>query len=798
MKRLKRSKMYVAFILSLAMLTANITVAFADNGVESEVNNISAYDIVEDAEDLVEEDQEYIPGEVIICLDGNYSADYLNSLLNNSNSRARSVNNSTAVAEIKDLTKAQQPITMLRSVAAEESKKKIYLLKLSNEQQDIDYVIEALEAYPEIEYASPNYVFEMEPPTADDYFYEDEEADAVLNMWGLEYVKAPEAWEYCSGSPDVVIGIVDSGVDFNHPDLADNMWINMGEWGENGELSNNGIDDDGNGYVDDYNGWNFYYDNNETYDVDGHGTHVAGTAAASGSNNMGVYGVAKDCKIASLRIASNPEDSEFGYAKYSFAAVIEALDYANAMNIPVTNNSYSKSCNGLPNNDAAFSEIFKEAINDYNGIFVASSGNDGEGYTANYPGGYDCDNIICVSGSNRIGGPESDVFNFGATSVDLTAPGVHIWSCKNNTSTYVSESGTSMAVPHVVGAVALLKSFKPEMTNDEIKECILSTVTTTADYERWHCVAADGVLNVAAAMEKAEELYPSPVGSIGKIKTWNFSRSNFNGLGNISSDTTVSGLTLKPDAGNMEVKTGNTTINNRDEYTHYLTLGGDVEFDVEGDTDIYITACSSSGEKPLTVITGEDTVLSGGSLIYTTEANVQAVRYEGDAQKIKITGDGIRLINITVRSDAEPESDFDDSIWNFSDNKFANIGTVTSEVSVDGLTLYPDVEIVDKNETLNNINYTRYLDLKGKGGNEYREISFYVNGNTEITVSARSLTEERTLQIIDNFGCVIGEVDVDSTLKTATFEYTGNPANIYVRSKKSGIRLYNIETEQID
>ncbi len=797
MKKLKRSKIYITFILSLSMLAANITVAFADNSIENETGNILANDILESAETMSEDDQEYIPGEVIICLGGNYSEDYLNSLFRNSNSRARGVNNSTVVTEIKDLTRAQQP-TMLRSAEEEESKKKIYLLKLGAEEQDIYDAVEALEAYPEIEYASPNYVFEITPPTSDDYFYEDEEADAVLNMWGLEYVKGPQAWEYCSGSPNVTIGIVDSGVDFNHPDLADNMWINKGEWGENGELSNNGVDDDGNGYVDDYNGWNFYYDNNETYDVDGHGTHVAGTAAASGANNTGVYGVAKDCKIASLRIASNPEDGEYGNAKYSFAAVIEALDYANAMNIPVTNNSYSQSRNALPNYDEAFSTIFMAAINNYNGIFVASSGNDGEGYNANYPGAYDCDNIICVSGSNRIGQPESDVFNFDADTVDIAAPGVNIWSCKNNTNTYVSESGTSMAVPHVVGAVALLKSFKPEMTNAEIKDCILSTVTSTPSFDSWHCVAADGVLNVEAALAKAEELYPSQIDDMGKIKTWNFSRPNFNGLGSVSADTTVNGLTLKPDANNMEVKKGNTTINNRDEYTHYLSLGGALEFDVEGDTDIYITARSSSGEKPLTLISGDDAVLSGGSLTYTTEANVQVVKYEGNAQRIKITGDGIRILNITLRSNANTELSYKNSTWNFSNDNFANVGEVSSIVNVDGLTLYPDVEIVDRNETLEGDNFTRYLDLKGKGSNEQREVSFPVNGNTKITVSARAVSETRTLQIIDNFGCVIGEMNVDSTLKTETFEYAGNPADLYIRSKKGGIRIYTIKTEILD
>lgn len=787
MRKSKQSRRSLALLMALSMLTVNAVPVLADGKSES-VNLLN--ESLESLSASYEGNQKYVPGEIIISLNGNYPAEYVSSLFNNS--RTRSANNSVVVSEVKDLTKSKRT-TLLRSSA--DDNKKIYLLKLDNEQQDVYEAIEALEAYPEIEYASPNYLFEMEGPTADDYFYEDEEADAVLNIWGVEYVKAPEAWDYCSGSPDVVIGIVDSGVDFNHPDLADNMWINEGEWGENGELSNNGIDDDGNGYIDDVNGWNFYNDTNQTYDLYGHGTHVAGTAAASGSNNMGVYGVAKDCSIAALKIASDPDAN--GYSDYSFSAVIEALDYANAMDIPVTNNSYSQSNNAIPDHDEAFSEIFKATINNYEGIFVASSGNDGEGYDANYPAAYDCDNIISVSGSNRLGEPEYDVFNFDAETVDIAAPGVNIWSCKNNTNGYVSECGTSMAVPHVVGAVALLKSFKPEMTNAEIKDCILSTVTKIPALAGTHFVGSEGVLNVEAAMEKAEELYPSPVGPMGKLETWNFSDDSFNALGVISDETTVNGLTLSPD-NNMEVKGGNTTVNNRDTYSHYLVLGGSVEFDVEGDADIYITARANFGTQTLTVTDENDALVSGGSLTYTTEPVVQVVKYTGDEQTLTLTGDNIRLINVTIRSGAVPESDYEGGSWNFSDNKFADIGEVTDKVTVDGLTLYPDVEIVDRSETLNGNNYTGYLDLKGKGSKEHREVSFYVNGDTEITVSARAVSEERTLQIIDNFGCVIGEMNVGPELKTQTFEYTGNPADIYIRSTKGGIRVYNVETEQVD
>lgn len=854
MKRTIGSKKYIAIILALSMFTANITTVYGNNVEELDDNIISITDenididedlldndivesiseetsetdisviidntenneqsteeIVDDSDisesndnnedagnldeenqDVIDEETMYVPGEIVVCLNGNYTQEDLEWLF--SNNLRRSVNSGISVAEVKDLTKAQKPV-YLRSAVNQTNKQKIFMLKLSDEQQDIFEVIEMLNDYPEIEYASPNYVFKAEAPTASYYDYEDE--DEVLNMWGLEYVKGPEAWEYCSGSPDVVIGIVDSGVDFNHPDLAGNMWINQGEWGVNGELANNGIDDDGNGYIDDVNGWNFYYDNNETYDVDGHGTHVAGTAAADGNNNQGVYGVAKDCSIASLRISSDPEDGPWGYAEYDFAAVIEALDYANAMDIPVTNNSYSEGLNFLPDRDEAFSAIFEAAIGNYDGLFVASAGNDGEGYDANYPAAYDCDNIISVSGSNRYGDPEYDYFNFDADTVDLAAPGMNIWSCKYNTNTYVSYRGTSMAVPHVVGAVALLKSFKPQMTSAQIKDCIMTTVTKTPGMAGDYFAASEGILNVEAALIKAEELFPEPETSIGKLKTWNFSTYAFSTLGAVTASTTISGLTLNPAGNTMEVKSGNTLINNRDEYTNYLLLGGNVEFDVTGDTDIYITAKSNAGTQTLTVTDEDGNTVTGGSLSYTTNAGVQVVRYTGEPQTIALSGNNIRLVNITKRTLPTQVPDWTDSNWSFSDSKFANIGIVSSKITVDGLLLYPDVQLIDRTENINGTAYTRYLDLKGKGSKEYREVSFFVTGDTQITVSAMSPTEERTLQIIDGFGCVIGEMTANNTLKTETFNYEGNPADIYIRSTRGGIRLYDIKAEQV-
>lgn len=795
MKKFKGLRKTIAVISAVSVLGTNITTVFGSNYENNFYGSSETETAVNDlllSDTNKSENQKFEPGEVIVKLKGYYSQEELRNILSSGTKKRNS--NSIIVDEVKDLTKSQKPV-LFRS-AENETKEKIYLLKLSNENADIFEAIEELKKFPEIEYASPNYIFELENETEDSFndYFDDDYGDELV-MWGLDYVKGPEAWEYCSGSHDVVIGIVDSGVDFDHPDLYDNMWINSGEWGENGELSNNGIDDDGNGYIDDVNGWNFYYDNNETYDVDGHGTHVAGTAAASGNNNQGVYGVAKDCSIASLRITSDPSDEPGGYAVYNYAAVIEALDYANSMNIPVTNNSYSRSRNGIPNNDEDFSEIFKAAIDNYNGLFVASAGNDGEGYDANYPAGYDCDNIISVSGSNRFGNPEYDAFNFDAETVDIAAPGINIWSCKYNTDDYISYNGTSMAVPHVVGTVALLKSFKPNMTSDEIKDCILSTVTKTPGMAGEYFVGSEGIVNAEAALKKAEEMYPSNNSTVGKLKTWNFSSSEFKDLGIINSETTVNGLTIYPDSSGMEVKEGSNKINNREEYTHYLMLNGSIEFDVNGDTDIYITAMSDSGEETINVVGDNDEVLSGGSLIYTTTPNVQVINYTGDAQRVKLKGNNVKLINVTLRYEAEKNSDFTNKNWNFSDSIFDNVGKINEKTVVDGLTLYPDVEFVDRNEAINGTEYSRYLDLKGKGGKEEREISFFASGDTKITITARTVTEERVLQIIDEFGCVIGEMNIDGNGQTESFIYSGNPADIYIRSTKSGIRIYDIKIE---
>jgi subtilisin family serine protease len=211
---------------------------------------------------------------------------------------------------------------------------------------------EALELYledPDVEYAEPNYFVYANVTTPDDAEF--------AQLWGLHNTRqnvngtsgtedadidAPEAWDVTTGSSDVVVAVVDSGVDINHPDLQPNIWINPGE------TPGNGIDDDGNGYIDDVNGWDFYINNNDPRDANGHGTHVAGTIAAVGNNSIGVTGVSWSAKIMALRFLD-------AWGNGTTAAAIEAIEYASAMGADIINNSWGSST-------YTPSESLKEAI----------------------------------------------------------------------------------------------------------------------------------------------------------------------------------------------------------------------------------------------------------------------------------------------------------------------------------------------------------------------------------------------------------------------------------------------------
>ncbi len=296
---------------------------------------------------------------------------------------------------------------------------------------------------------------------------------------------APEAWDITTGSRDVVIGVIDSGVDINHPDLAANIWVNPGE------TPNNGIDDDGNGFIDDVNGWDFYDNDNTPNDGNGHGTHVAGTIGAVGNNNSGIAGVNWEVSILPLRFLG---DDGSGWTSDAVAAVNYAtmLKRDFGINVAATNNSWG---------GGGYSRTLDRAIesaNDQGIMFVAAAGNQGSNNDTNpsYPTNYDAPNVISVAALNRNDNLAS-FSNYGTTTVDVGAPGVSIYSTLPGNS-YGSFSGTSMAAPHVTGIVGLLNAAKPGISITEVTNAILGTVDTVQSLQGK--TASGGRVNAAAAL----------------------------------------------------------------------------------------------------------------------------------------------------------------------------------------------------------------------------------------------------------------------------------------------------------
>ncbi len=320
-------------------------------------------------------------------------------------------------------------------------------------------VIATCSKNPLIEYAEPNYLLSINTTIPNDPNFN--------QLWGLNNtgqtggtvdadIDAPEAWDISTGNK-VVVGVIDTGVDYTHADLKDNMWTNPGE------TPGNGIDDDGNGYVDDYYGYDFINNDGDPLDDHSHGTHVAGTIAAKGNNGIGVIGVAPQAKIMALKIFNANGNTD------SFSA-IKAIEYSTTMGVKLTNNSWG---------GGGYSQTLYDAIaaaGKAGQLFIASAGNSGRNNDTNpsYPGSYNLDNIIAVANTNQ-NDQLSGTSNYGSTSVDLGAPGSSIYSTIPGGG-YGTKSGTSMAAPHVSGVAALVMSQNPGLSYLDVKNKILNSV----------------------------------------------------------------------------------------------------------------------------------------------------------------------------------------------------------------------------------------------------------------------------------------------------------------------------------
>lgn len=362
------------------------------------------------------------------------------------------------------------------------------------ENLTVQQSIEILKQDPTVEFAEPNWIYTHAATSNDPYYTNGSlwgmygSATSPANQYGCG---AGSAWAAGhTGSSTIYVGIIDEGFQTNHPDLQANIWVNPFD-------PVDGVDNDGNGYKDDVNGWDFDGNNNSVYDggtrgsLDTHGTHVAGTIGGVGGNGVGVAGVNWSVKMISGKF--------LGRRGGTTANSIKAVDYftdlktRHGLDIVATNNSWG----GGGFSQALFDAI--ERANAANILFIAAAGNggsDGVGdnndSVANYPSNYTNSNVVAVASITSTGALSS-FSNYGATTVDIGAPGSGIYSSLPY-NTYGSYSGTSMATPHVTGGVALYASTHAAR-GAALKSAVLAAATPTASLAG-KCVTG-GRLNVS-------------------------------------------------------------------------------------------------------------------------------------------------------------------------------------------------------------------------------------------------------------------------------------------------------------
>ena len=345
-------------------------------------------------------------------------------------------------------------------------------LKLDSDTPEaMEAALQKLARDPKVAYAVTNDIVSefTEPRTPN---------DLTTQQYGPVNISAPQAWAERSGdrSQAPLIVVIDSGIDYRHPDLAANVWTNPNE------IPGNGIDDDGNGVIDDVHGFNAVRKTGDPLDDGSHGTHVAGTVGAVGNNGQGVTGVAWQANLVGAKFL------EKGYG--DVADAIAALNYADSIGARVTQNSWGGS---------NYNQALVDTLAASPAIHICAAGNSAQNSDVQpaYPAAYPLDNIISVAATD-VHDQLGKFSNYGLNAVDLAAPGVEILSTVPNGGTGV-KSGTSMAAPHVSGAVSLILEKFPNLTNQELKDRLLFSVDRLPHLE--DKLVSGGRLNLASALE---------------------------------------------------------------------------------------------------------------------------------------------------------------------------------------------------------------------------------------------------------------------------------------------------------
>lgn len=372
-----------------------------------------------------------------------------------------------------------------------------YLLLKTNNKSTLG-LLNDLNSLSEVSFAEPNYIYKAIKTSATvesmllGTVKENQSAlapnDSLYGkLWGLQntganepdrnggYSKTPgvsgadvdaeRAWTLTKGDKKVVVAVIDTGIDYNHPDLKNNMWVNEKE------IPGNGIDDDNNGYIDDVYGWNAHGNNGNPMDGNDHGTHCAGTIGAEHNNGFGVAGVMADVSLMAVKFLGDDGSG-------SLADAVEAIDYATKMNVDVMSNSWG---------GGGFSQALEDSIRAAKNkgiVFVAAAGNDSSNNDSrpSYPATYQVENVISVA-SHTAQDTLSSFSNFGKRTVHVAAPGTNILSTTPR-GEYKVFSGTSMATPHVSGIVGLFIAQEGRMDVAELRSRLMATTVPTSAYRK--------------------------------------------------------------------------------------------------------------------------------------------------------------------------------------------------------------------------------------------------------------------------------------------------------------------------
>ncbi|MCI0376699.1 MAG: S8 family serine peptidase [Gemmataceae bacterium] len=472
---------------------------------------------------------------------------------------------------------------------------------------DVPTALALYQSDPRVLYAEPNYVLRLTVAPND---------PGYADMWNLENtgqsggtpdadIDAERAWDVGTGSSQVVVAVIDTGIDYNHPDLAANIWVNPGE------IAGDGQDNDGNGYIDDVHGYDFANNDGNPLDDNGHGTHVAGTIGAVGNNGIGITGVNWNVSIMGVKVFAGDGSADVD-------EMIAGIYYAAANGAIVSNNSWAAT--------GTFPQALYDAFaaaRDAGQIVVAAAGNGdefGNGFNIDvspvYPAAFELDNVIAVAATDHTD-DLSTFSNFGVVSVDLAAPGESILSTLPDNS-YGVFSGTSMATPHVTGVVALVWSLHPSWTYQQVIDQVLGTVDPLP--ELVGITVTGGRLNVAAAVGNPEPppppppTFPLPIledfedglaqAIAPRSSDWNVSGGRFNVLPAADEDT-VAGVSTFNVAGALPANFELQATLNADEghveifgfvLRDYLT-NGFLVFDYHSPTDFKFAGADMDGNR---------------------------------------------------------------------------------------------------------------------------------------------------------------------------------------------------------